>query len=72
MKGKRIIRNIPTKDLLLLLAQANTMNCPYVDIILDQDRGKLTIQPITVEEGRQRFVEGKEGTNIEDLINDNE
>lgn len=67
---KKVIRNIPTKDLLLLLAQANSIGAPFVDIGFNVEKRSLTIQPISREESQKRFIDGKEGTDIEDIINE--
>jgi len=69
-KMKRVIRNIPTKDLLLLLAQANKLSCPFVDLGFDTERKVVSVTPITTAEGNKRFDQGKEGTSMEDLINE--
>lgn len=67
---KKAIRNIPTAQFLLLLAQANSINCPYVDLTFDTVRRSVTIIPISRDESMERFNEGKDGTDIEDLINE--
>lgn len=70
MASKRVIRNIPTKELLLLLAQANALGCPYVDLNFDVQRRSVGITPISKDEIMNRFQDGREGTNMEDLISD--
>lgn len=67
---KRVIRNIPTKDLLLLLAQANALGCQFVDLSFNVEKRTVGITPISRGEAMQRFEAGKEGTNMEDLISD--
>lgn len=70
MSNKRIIRNIPTHQLLLLLAQANSIGCPFVDVSFDVERRNVSIIPISKDESRKRFTDGKEGTDMEDLISE--
>lgn len=70
MKFKKVIRNIPTKELLLLLAQANAIGCQFVDLSFDMEKRSVGITPISREEVMHRFEGGKEGTNMEDLISD--
>lgn len=68
--SSKVIRNIPTKDLLLLLAQANSLGYPFVDLFFDVQNKVIKIQPISINEGRKRFTDGRGETNMEDLINE--
>lgn len=67
---RKVIRNIPTRELLLLLAQANSIGAPFIDITFDNERKSLTIQPISIVESKKRYIDGKEGTDMEDIINE--
>ncbi len=74
--SKKVIRNIPTASMLLLLAQANKIGCPYIDLYFDSKEGAVYIQPITPEAFTKRFeqddMKGNEGgqINLEDLNED--
>ena len=71
MKGI-VVRNVLTKDLLLILAQVNSQEIPYVDAIIDTQKRGLYIRPVTVEEYEKRTGNGKGSLNIdiEGAIND--
>lgn len=68
--SSRVIRNIPTRELLLLLAQANSLGCPVIDLYFDVQNKVIKIQPISVDQNRKRFTDGAGETNMEDLINE--
>lgn len=70
MGSKKVIRNIPTSQLLLLLAQANSLDCQFVDLSFDVEKRRVSITPIGKDEAMKRFTDGTEGTNMEDLINE--
>lgn len=70
MRQRKVIRNIPTKNLLLLLAQANYLDCPYVDLNFDVEKRSVGVTPISKQEFLNRFSEGSDGTNMEDIISE--
>lgn len=66
----RTINNVPTKDLLLLLAQANQMGCPYVDLHFNLTNKTLNVEPIAIEEVNKRFDEGHSPLSMDELIDE--
>lgn len=70
-KYNTIVRNIATKDLLFLLAKANSMeDCPYVDVIFDIERKVILISPVSEKEHTRRVTpQDKVDLNIEGIIN---
>lgn len=67
---RKVIRNIPTSRLLLLLAQANALGCKFVDVSFYPDTNTIGVTPITLDETRKRFMDGNDKTSMEDIIND--
>lgn len=68
--AKKVIRNVPTGGLLLLLAQANAIGAAFVDVSFDTSERKLGIAPIHKDEQMKRFMEGKDRTDMDDIINE--
>lgn len=66
----RTLKNVPTKELLLLLAQANNLGCPYVDLRFNMEQHTLHVQPIDTQEISDRFAAGTGAIDIEDIIDD--
>lgn len=69
-KRIRTISNVPTRELLLMMAQANSMGCPYVDLIFDDDTKMMRVQPISPTEVTKRFDDGTPPLTMEDIIDD--
>jgi hypothetical protein len=69
MKAK--IRNISTKDILFQLAKVNLAGFPFVDLEFDTLKKLISITPISQDEREKRTLpEDREGTSVEDAIND--
>lgn len=69
---KTTIRNIQTKDLLLLLARINAAEFPFIDLQFNAVKRTIAVIPISREMVDERRSNNEdEGTsNIEDIINE--
>lgn len=68
---KANIRNISTKGILFQLAKVNLAGFPFVDLEFDTLRKTISITPISQGEREGRTLpEDREGTSVEDAIND--
>jgi len=67
MKRRIAIRNILTKDLLLLLAQANSMGANCIDIYYDISQQALFVAPVSDEKFDKRKKANDEKINLEEM-----